>query len=140
MWGKRFILIFHLLKKMSFFCFFLSVVNNHLIFFSPHPSVLFFVCFFLFLFKAAFRTLTLLVFPPYFLFVSSHLTSFILYLPSFVHCLIPPSPRPVRCVDRCVFFCFTTTASFRRKTVTQIAFCHVEAARTHHKDKHLAAF
>lgn len=70
-----------LLGYFSFVSFSLTIINNQLFCFFPPPIPAFF--------KAAFRTLTLLVFPPCFLFVSSHLTSI---WPSFffIHCSVHP--------------------------------------------------
>lgn len=75
------------LGDLDFFCLFLFLFQSLTVvflFFFPHPYVFF---------KAAFRTLTLLVFPPCFLFVSSHLTSI---WPSFFH---PFSVCPLFPVD-----------------------------------------
>lgn len=70
----------------------LSIINSRLSV-SFHPLVLF---------KAAFRTLTHLVFPPCFLFVSSHLTSifsFLFFPPSSIlPSLLPLCPKRSRYV------------------------------------------
>lgn len=90
----------------------LSIINSRLSV-SFHPFVLF---------KAAFRTLTHLVFPPCFLFVSSHLTSIFSFFfffpphPFFRHC----SPFVPRGPDMCHIhmtrvcaniFCFKVTSA-----------------------------
>lgn len=66
----------------------LSIINSRLSV-SFHPFVLF---------KAAFRTLTLLVFPPCFLFVSSHLTSIFSFFLPLIHSSIiaPPLSQEVQ--------------------------------------------
>lgn len=100
----------------------LSIINSRLSV-SFHPFVLF---------KAAFRTLTHLVFPPCFLFVSSHLTSIFsfLFFPPLIHSSViaPPLSQEVQICAIFIWREYVQISSALRWHLQTVLFCFLNHA------------